>query len=112
MALFLFRYCGFTSFDQVDRVTIPEYRMLVKAARLREADKDYRNHLVAYLTLRAKDKKKVGKKLQYVYPTFKDFYDADKAEERALGKKDGKIRESLSKKIGDIYRKYRGEKNV
>lgn len=86
--------------------------MLVKAARLRETDKDYRNHLVAYLTLRAKDKKKVGKQLKYVYPTFKDFYDPEKAEERALGKKGGKIRESLSKQIGDIYRKYRGQKDV
>ena len=111
MALFLFRYCGFTSYDQVDQVTIPEYRTLVKATRLRETDKDYRNHLQAYLNLRAKDKKKVGKKLQYVYPTFDSFYNSEKAEEKAMGNKTGKIRDSLSKAIGDIYRNHRRQKD-
>ncbi len=110
-ALFLFRYCGFTSLDQVDQVTIPEYKLLIKSARLREADRDYRNHLQAYLNLRARDKKKVGKKLQYVYTTFDKFYNAEKAEAEAMGEKKGTVRRSLSKAIGDIYRKYREKGN-
>lgn len=109
--MFLFRYCGFTSLDQVDLVTIPEYRLLIKSTRLREADRDYRNHLQAYLNLRAKDKKKVGKKFQYVYTTFEKFYNAKKAEEEALGEKKGTVRRSLSKAIGDIYRKQREKEN-
>ena len=110
MALFLFRYCGFTSFEQVDAVTIPEYRMLVKATRLREVDKDYRNHLQAYLNFRAKDKKKTGKNnYKFMYTTFDKFYDEKKAEEKALGEKKPKIRQSLSRAIGDIYKKYRGQ---
>lgn len=84
--------------------------MLVKAARLRETDKDYRNHLQAFLNIRAGDKKKVGKKLQYVYSSFEKFYNAEKEEKKAMEGKD-KVRSSLSKAIGDVYRKYRGQKD-
>ena len=34
-ALSCFRFLGFTSFDQVDRLTIPEYNLLMQAVRLR-----------------------------------------------------------------------------
>ena len=111
-ALFLFPYCGFTSFEQVDQVTIPEYRTLVKAARLREVDKDYRNHLQAFLNLRAKDKKKTGKKYTYIYPTFEKFYDYEKEEKKAIGVKKPTVAQSLSKAIGDIYRNFRGKEDV
>ena len=49
-ALSCFRFLGFTSFDQVDRLTIPEYNLLMQAVRLRQVDLDYRNHLQAFLS--------------------------------------------------------------
>ena len=59
MALSCFRFLGFTSFDQVDRLTIPEYNLLMKAVRLRQ-------------------EKRVGKhKSRPVYRTFQKFYDYD-----------------------------------
>ena len=92
----------------MDKVTIPEYNLLVKAARLRNVDKDYRAHQLAYLTFRAKDRAENGKRFKYT--TFDKFYDARKAEEKAMGGKAKTISRSLSKAIGDVYRKHRGKK--
>ena len=56
-----FRFLGFTSFDQVDRLTIPEYNLLMQAVRLRQVDLDYRNHLQAFLSFAVQAEKRVGK---------------------------------------------------
>jgi hypothetical protein len=78
-----FRYLDFKSFDEVDRLTWPEYELLMEAARLREIDKDYRSHLVAWLTFAAKAMKSKGKKKQVpVYDRFEKFYDYKKALEK------------------------------
>ena len=48
---------------------------MAEAARLKEVDKDYRNHLQAFLNFAVRAKKKAGKNKQRpVYPTFKKFY--------------------------------------
>lgn len=48
----------------------------METVRLREVDKDYRNHLQAYLNFAARAMKKAGKNKQKpVYSTFKKFYD-------------------------------------
>ena len=60
-ALSCFRFLGFTSFDQVDRLTIPEYNLLMQAVRLRQVDLDYRNHLQAFLSFAVQAEKRVGK---------------------------------------------------
>lgn len=66
----------FKSFAEVDRLTIPEYELLMEAVRLKQIDLDYRNHLVAWLTFVAKAMKKSGKhKSKPVYEKFKKFYD-------------------------------------
>lgn len=80
MALNCFRYLGFKSFDELDRLTIPEYNLLMEAVQLREVDKDYRNHLQAFLNFAVKAERKAGKyKTKPVYQYFKKFYDRDKA---------------------------------
>lgn len=66
------------SFDEVDRVTLPEYRLLIKAAEYSEVDKDYRNHMQAYLDFVAQAKRKKGKGEAPVYTTFRKFYDYEK----------------------------------
>lgn len=60
-------------------MTIPEYNLLMEAVSLKEIDKDYRNHLQAYLNFAVKAEKKSGKyKSKPVYTKFKQFYDYDK----------------------------------
>lgn len=80
---------GFTSADQVDRLTLPEFEMLKEGALLREADREYYVYLSSYTAMQARAKKQVGKsKYDYVYKTFKKFYDRDeRIEEITKGKK-------------------------
>lgn len=71
----------------MDRLTIPEYRLLMEAVRLRQVDKDYRNHLQAFLNFAVKAEKKSGKnKSKPVYSKFKRFYDYEKEIEKAQRK--------------------------
>lgn len=87
IALNCFRFLDFKSFAEVDRLTIPEYRLLMEAVRLRQVDKDYRNHLQAFLNFAVKAEKKSGKnKSKPVYSKFKRFYDYEKEIEKAQKK--------------------------
>ena len=75
-----FRYLDYKSFEEVDRLTIPEYLLLMEAVRLKQVDMDYRNHLQAYLNFSVKAEKKTGKnKSKPVYTRFKKFFDYEKA---------------------------------
>lgn len=66
----------FKSFEEVDKLTISQYLLLMEAARLKQIDLDYRNHLQAYLNLVVKAEKKAGRnKTKPVYDKFKKFYD-------------------------------------
>lgn len=61
------------------------------AVRLRQVDKDYRNHLQAFLNFAVKAEKKTGKnKTKPVYSKFKRFYDYEKEIEKA--KNNGKTK--------------------
>lgn len=73
-----FRFLDFKSFTEVDRLTIPEYLLLMEAVRLKQVDMDYRNHLQAFLNFAVKAEKKSGKnKSKPVFNKFKKFYDYD-----------------------------------
>lgn len=86
----LFRYHGFKSFAEVDSISITEYELLMKATRLNEVDKDYRNHLQAFLNFAVQATK--GKKQVPVYKKFKKFYDYEKSLEKAMRHDDKKSR--------------------
>lgn len=76
IALSCFRYLDFKSFEEVDRLTIAEYELLMEAVRYKQVDMDYRNHLQAFLNFAVKAEKKTGKnKSKPVYSKFKRFYD-------------------------------------
>lgn len=62
----------------MDRLTIPEYNLLLKAVQLKQVDMDYRNHLQAFLNFAVKAEKKAGKRSKPVYSKFKKFYDYEK----------------------------------
>ena len=59
--------------------------------------------MLAYLTFRVKDRTAGGKR--FLYTTFDKFYNAKKAEEEVMKGKKRVISRSLSKAIGDLYRK-------
>ena len=66
---------NFKSFDEVDRLTIPEYELLMHSVKLKEVDRDYRNHLQAFLNYAVRAERKTGKyKSKPVYGKFKKFY--------------------------------------
>lgn len=98
-----FRYLGFKSFAEVDRLTIPEYNLLMKAVQLKQVDRDYRNHLQAYLNFAVKAEKKTGKnKTKPVYSKFKRFYDYEKELEKVRNR--GKTKSRYSG-IGKLLQK-------
>lgn len=71
---------GFKSLDEVNRLTIPEYNLLMEALELREVDKDYRIHQQAFLNFAVQAKRKSGKnKEKPVYTSFKKFFNYDRA---------------------------------
>lgn len=93
IALNCFRFLDFKSFEEVDRLTIPQYTLLMDAARLKQIDMDYRNHLQAFLNFAVKAEKKSGKnKSKPVYSKFKKFYDYEKEIEKATNKGGSKSR--------------------
>lgn len=98
-----FRYFGFRSFAEVDNLTIPEYNLLMEAVRLKEVDKDYRNHLQAFLNFAVKAEKKIGKgTTRPVYQRFRKFYDYEKEVEKVKNRKKKQERLSI---IGKMMRK-------
>ena len=76
----------------MDRLTIPEYNLLMKAVELKQVDEDYRCHLQAFLNFAVKAERKAGKnKSKPVYRKFKQFYNYE-AEQRKILKTEQKSR--------------------
>lgn len=92
VALNCFRYLDFKSFEEVDRLTIPEYNLLMEAVELKMVDMDYRNHLQAFLNFAVKAEKKSGKKRRPVYTKFKQFFNYEKELEKVTKKSNEKSR--------------------
>lgn len=81
------RYLGYT-FEQIDRLTLPEYEMLINAYELAEVDRANMRHQQAWLTVSAGATKKDGRP---VYKKFKDFFDYDAELEKMTKKPDSKF---------------------
>lgn len=104
IALNCFRYLDFKSFAEVDRLTIPEYELLMKAAKLKQVDMDYRAHMLAYLIFAVKAEKKSGKnKTIPVYRRFKKFYDYEKEIDKVL--RPGDQHQSQFSGIGELLKR-------
>lgn len=76
------RYLNIENFNEIDRLTIPEYELRIKAYQLKRLDEQYNIHLQAWATVMAGQTRK-GKP---VYRTFEKFFNYQKAEENILGK--------------------------
>ena len=84
-----FRYLDFKSFEEVDRLTVPEYNLLMNAVELKQFDLDYRNHLQAFLNFAVQARKKVGKnKSRPVFTTFEKFFNHEKFLKKIRSKKE------------------------
>lgn len=99
-----FRFLDFKSFAEVDRLTIPEYELLMEAVRLKQVDKDYRNHLQAFLNFSVKAEKKSGKKSKPIYDKFKLFYDYEEEQRKANNSSDNGTKSRFSG-IGKLLNK-------
>lgn len=101
-ALNCFRYLDYKSFDEVDKLTIAQYEILMEAVRLKQFDMDYRQHLQAYLNFQVKAEKKAGKgKSRPVYRRFKQFFDYEARLNEIKGNKKG----SRFSGIGEFLKK-------
>lgn len=93
----------YKSFAEVDRITLPEYKLLMEAVNLKIVDQDYRNHLQAFLNFAVKAEKKTGKnKSKPVYSKFKQFYDYEKEIDNVKNRRNEKSRFSG---IGKFFKK-------
>lgn len=79
-----FRYLDFKSFAEVDRLSLDEYELLMKSARLKEVDMDYRIHMLAFLNTAVTATKAVGRKEKPIYDKFEKFYDYEKEITKAM----------------------------
>lgn len=94
-----FRYLGFKSIEQVNNVTPYEYRLLMKSKELQMVDDQYYLHLQAYLNMKARAKKRVGKKQRMVYTKFNKFFDYEKEVNKVLG-----VNKKTTGKFSDLAR--------
>lgn len=107
VALNCIRYLDYKTLAEVDRLTIPEYKLLMECVRLKQVDKDYRNHLQAFLNFAVKAEKRTGKnKSKPVYQKFKQFYDYEKEVAKVAQK------EATKSRFSGISKFLKGEKGV
>lgn len=105
MAVNCFRYFGFTTFDQVDRLTIAQYEIMAEALELRMLDESLHEHRQAFLNFAAQAEKPAGKgKTRPVYRKFRQFFDYDKELKNLKSKKKKKADGRFSG-IGKLLRK-------
>lgn len=85
VALNCFRYLDFKSFDEVDRLTIPEYKLLMRAVELKAVDNAYYVHLQAFKNFEVQAMKKSGRRRKPVFDHFEKFFDYKKLIREVLG---------------------------
>lgn len=105
MAVNCFRYYGFTTFDQVDRLTIAQYEIMKEALELRMFDESLHEHRQAFLNYAVQAEKPAGKgKTRPVYRRFRQFFDYDQ-ELKNLKLKNKKKADGRFSGIGKLLRK-------
>jgi len=95
--------------EEVDRLEIPEYELLMKASNLRHIDEEYRTHEQAFLSVVARATK--GKRGTPVYKNFKDFFDYESAVKKIInGDKHKSVMQAVSALLKETREK-RKKKN-
>lgn len=73
------------SFDEIDRMTIPEYEMRIKAYQYEELDKQRDLHYLAFLNQAVQSTTGKGKSQKMKYTSFDKFFDYDALAKRIEG---------------------------
>ena len=104
MAITCFRYFGFTTFDQVDQLTIAQYEIMLEALDLRMLDQSLHEHRQAFLNFAVQAEKKAGKgKTKPVYRRFTDFFNFDSELKKLKDRKKNKGNRFSG--IGKLFKK-------
>ena len=93
------------NFVEIYRMTLYEYNMRMRAFRLKQVDRDYDMHLLAWESWNVQAMKKQGKNKRVpVFKTFKQFFDYEaRIKEVIHGEKNGK--DSKMRRIADAMQK-------
>ncbi|XOW24276.1 hypothetical protein QK911_06770 [Lactococcus lactis] len=99
------RYLGIVNLRDIERMTISEYELRLKAYRLKRLDEQELIYQQAWANWQVQSTKQQGKKQVPVYSTFKKFFDKEKFENDILGidspnntfKKDNKLIDLMKK---------------
>lgn len=103
IAVDCFRYFDFKNLTDVDRLTIPEYEMLIKAYEYKTVDRSYYAHLLAFLNFAVQAQRPAGKgKTKPVYNRFSKFFNYEREIKRIKEREKGadRIRDFLKRKGG------------
>ena len=76
------------SFDDIARMTIPEYEMRIKAYQYEELDKQRDLHYLAFLNQAVQSTTGKGKSQKMKYTSFDKFFDYDKHAKAIEGETD------------------------
>ncbi|WHT26026.1 hypothetical protein OH471_09315 [Enterococcus faecium] len=94
------RYLGINDFNQMDRLTISEYRLRQKAHQLKMLDKEYLIHLAAWKNYEVQAQEKKGKKQVPIYQTFKSFFDYKQKEQEII-----RVKEVIDSELVNLIKK-------
>lgn len=97
------RYFGITSFEEIDRMTVAEHIIRLKAYQLKEVDRLHNLHQQAWANNMAGATKKNGKPH---YKRFKQFFNYEKAISKIMGT----ARETPTDKLRDLVAKHNRRK--
>lgn len=96
-----------TDFAEIDRMTLWEYQLRMKACNLRMVDEEYRIAKTAWMNQQAGAMKKKGKNGREPYfKTFKDFFDYAAQEERVLYGNKSASKTGRAQTTMERYREY------
>jgi len=91
-------------FADIDRMTLAEYRLRMKASALRDLDEDERLAKQAWFNREIGAKKKRGKNsYDIIYKRFDKFFDAESREKAIMGFEEYKKKPST---VAERYREY------
>ena len=103
------RYCQIYDFQQLGRITLRQYDMIMKSVQLQNEDKSQDMHLQAWLNHVVKNTKKQGKKEVPVFKSCDSFYKS-----KGKPKKKDKNQSEIRKLLLNANKKnpYRGFKSI
>ena len=80
------RYFGMTDMTEIKRMSLGDYRLRMKAYRLRRLDREYEIAEQAWMNREIQATKKRGRKYDAIYKRFSSFFDYSGKEAEILGK--------------------------